>query len=186
MTPLRRQLIIAYLAAMAVVAHLLESALPGLGPWFKPGFANVFTLIAFLHLGWHAAVEVSMIRVFAGSLALGSFLSPTFFLSFSGAVGAVGVLGLIRLLPAISLGPVGLSLLASLAHMGAQVTAAWFLMIRHHGIFLALPWFLLGSWITGLFNGLLAFLALERLSAINYTESEMESESESDLEETKT
>ena len=159
----RRELLIAYLAAAAVAAHILEAALPGPGPWFKAGLANIFTLVAFFELGWRAAVQVSLIRVLTGSLLLGTFLSPTFFLSLSGATGALLVLGAARLLPP-GLGPVGVSVLASLAHMTAQVGAAWLLIISHNGLFVALPWFLAGSWVTGLLNGLLAFLILERLA----------------------
>ncbi|MBF0461393.1 MAG: Gx transporter family protein [Magnetococcales bacterium] len=183
----RGELLIAYLAAAAVGTHLLESALPGLGPWFKPGLANTFTLVAFFHLGWKAATGVTLIRVLVGSMTLGTFLSPTFFLSLSGAIGAVLSLGVVAGLgighacghgwhdesrgqaplrqdDRRRLGPVGVSLLASLAHMICQVLAAWLLIIGHSGIFLALPWFLLGSWLTGIVNGLLAFLILERLA----------------------
>ncbi len=174
----RRELLIAYLAAAAVGTHLLEAALPGLGPWFKPGLANTFTLVAFFQMGWRAATGVALIRVLVGSMALGTFLSPTFFLSFFGAIGAMLTLGLLAWLQpperggtggettavmANRLGPVGVSLLASLAHIIFQVVAAWLFIIGHAGIFLALPWFLLGSWLTGIVNGLLAFLILERL-----------------------
>ena len=173
LTQPRRELLIAYLAAAAVGTHLLESTLPGLGPWFKPGLANTFTLVAYFYLGWQAATGVALIRVLIGSIALGTFLSPTFFLSFFGAIGALLTLGLLSLLSPSNkrelpnthhgLGPVSVSLLASLTHMIFQVLAAWLLIIGHSGIFLALPWFLLGSWLTGIVNGLLTFLILERL-----------------------
>lgn len=161
-SPIRRDLIIGHLAAAAVTAHILESALPGFGPWFKPGLANTFSLVAFIHLGWRAAAGVTLLRVIAGSLFLGTFLSPTFFLSLSGALGAVGMMGLIYHIPN-RLGPVGISLMASLTHMGCQVVAAWFFIIGHNGIFMALPWFLVGSWFTGILNGVLAFLILEKM-----------------------
>lgn len=169
----RQELLIAYLAAAAVGTHILEATLPGLGPWFKPGLANTFTLVAFFHLGWKAAAGVATIRVMAGSLALGTFLSPTFFLSFSGAMGAVLTMGVCQMLRSQpdknnGLGPVGISLLAALAHMIFQVIAAWLLIVGHSGIFLVLPWFLVGSWLTGIFNGLLAFLILERLARFNF------------------
>ncbi|MBF0359179.1 MAG: Gx transporter family protein [Magnetococcales bacterium] len=163
---IRPDLLIAYLAAAAVAAHVLEAALPGPGPWFKMGLANIFTLVAFFHLGFSAAAMVSIIRVVAGSLALGTFLSPTFFLSFAGAAGAVLVMWLLSLFP-FKIGPVGVSILASLAHMASQVVAAWFLIIGHDGIFLALPWFLIGSWFTGLLNGLLAYTVLTRVAKHN-------------------
>jgi heptaprenyl diphosphate synthase len=221
---IRPDLLIAYLAAAAVAAHVLEAMVPGPGPWFKLGLANIFTLLAYFHLGWSAAVTVSLIRVVAGSLALGTFLSPTFFMSFFGAFGAVLVMGVASCFPfnldsavgstqltqpidspglsgetlitnkvtAISpdtpdesmdyamhalptgesrfnqdrfkIGPVGLSILASLAHMVSQVVAAWLLIIGHDGIFLTLPWLLIGSWFTGLLNGLLAFLILTKIA----------------------
>lgn len=165
----RRELLIAYLAAAAVAAHLLEAALPGFGPWFKPGLANSFTLVAYFHLGWRAAAGVTLIRLLVGSITLGTFLSPTFFLSFFGATGAVLVLGAVSVWPPSiqGLGPVGVSLLASLAHISCQILAAWLFILGHSGIFLALPWFLLGSWFTGIVNGLLAFLILERLAGSN-------------------
>lgn len=161
--PLRRRLLIAYLAAAAIAAHLLEAVLPGPGPWFKPGLANIFTLVAFFALDWRAAAAVSAIRVLAGSLALGTFLSPTFLLSAAGAAGAVATLALGGVLP-WRLGPVGMSLVASLAHMAAQVTVAAWIVVGHPGLLTALPWFLAGSWVTGILNGILAFLILERFA----------------------
>lgn len=181
----RRELLIAYLSAAAVATHVLESSLPGFGPWFKPGLANTFTLVAFFHLGWQAAAAVSTIRVVVGSLAMGTFLSPTFLLALSGAIGAVLTLGVLQWSARHNtqhtapssvqkrpveqngcgrLGPVGVSLLSALAHMVVQVIAAWLVIVGHAGIFLVLPFFLMGSWLTGIFNGLLAFLILERLA----------------------
>ncbi|MBF0139127.1 MAG: Gx transporter family protein [Magnetococcales bacterium] len=158
----RPELQVVYWSAAAVTAHLLESGLPYPGPWFKPGLANIFVLVAWMQLGWRAAIGVALLRVFASSLIMGTFFSPTFFLGLSGALAALltmGVLGLTRL----RIGPVGLSIPASLAHMTAQVFVAQELIIGHPGVFTALPWFLIGSWITGLFNGLVACFILQRL-----------------------
>lgn len=164
-SPLRRRLLLGYLAAAAIVAHVLESALPGLGPFFKVGLANTFTLLAYFQLSLRAATAVSLIRVFAGSLFLGTFLSPTFFLSLSGALGAVAAIGAFGALP-VRLGPVGLSLLAALSHMTAQVVMAWLLIIQHPGIFQLLPWLLLGSWAAGVLNGLIAKMILDHFQKL--------------------
>ncbi|MBF0190787.1 MAG: Gx transporter family protein [Magnetococcales bacterium] len=163
MPRLRQDLLIAYLAAAAVTAQVLEAALPGPGPWFKPGLANVFTLVAFLRLGWQAAATVTLMRILAGSLALGTLFTPGFFLSLSGGCGAIAMLALLRWNLFSGLGPVGISLLAALAHMAAQTVAAWLLIVGHAGILTALPWFLAGSWISGVLNGVLTFLLLEQL-----------------------
>ncbi|MEO5347165.1 MAG: Gx transporter family protein [Magnetococcus sp. YQC-9] len=162
MPRLRQDLLIAYLTAAAVTAHLIEAALPGPGPWFKPGLANVFALVAFLRIGWQAAVAVTLLRILASSLALGMLFTPGFFLSLAGGLATIALLALLHLLPN-RLGPVGISLLAALAHMCGQSIAAWILLIGHAGILAALPWFLAGSWITGIINGILTFLLIEQL-----------------------
>ncbi|MBF0349094.1 MAG: Gx transporter family protein [Magnetococcales bacterium] len=159
---IRPELYVVYWAAAAVTAHVLESGLPYPGPWFKPGLANIFVLVAWLQLGWRVALGVSMLRVLASSLILGTFLSPTFFLSLSGALGAFMAMAVIDF-TRLGAGPVGFSIPASLAHMTAQVVVAYFMILHHPGVFTALPWFLIGSWLTGLFNGWVACLILQRL-----------------------
>jgi heptaprenyl diphosphate synthase len=179
----RRELLIAYLAAAAACTHLFEAALPALGPWFKPGLANTFTIVALYWLGLGAAIAVTFIRVLVSSLLMGTLLSPTFMMSASGAIGVVLVLSLIAPLhkqtalahlgntqehswqKAWLLGPIGTSLLCSMAHIIMQVLAAWLLVIGHSGIWLILPWLLVGSWLTGIINGFLAYAILSRLGS---------------------
>ena len=47
--------IIAWLAALAITIHIIESALPTPLPGVKPGLANVVTLVALLLWGWRVA-----------------------------------------------------------------------------------------------------------------------------------
>ncbi|MBF0184263.1 MAG: Gx transporter family protein [Magnetococcales bacterium] len=176
----RQVLWIAYLAAAATGTHMLETGLPGFGPWIKPGLANTFSLIALFRLGYAAAVVVTVVRILVSSLVLGTLFSPTFMMSFAGGSGALLMMAL--LLPLMDrsqftmngevcsqalnkwlLGPVGVSLLASIAHIVMQLVVAWLLLIGHSGIFFALPWFLFGSWLTGIINGLLAYMILKNL-----------------------
>ena len=89
---------IALLAALAITIHILESAFPRPLPGIKPGLANVITLVTFLLFDWKSALQVSLLRVVIGSLVLGTFLSPTFLLSLSGACMSLAALLLIRLL----------------------------------------------------------------------------------------
>ncbi|MFQ5488479.1 MAG: Gx transporter family protein, partial [Gammaproteobacteria bacterium] len=106
---------IAWLTALAIAIHIAESVLPSPLPGVKPGLANVVTLTVLFLYGWSAAVWVSLLRVLVGSLLIGTFLTPTFALSLSGALASLVVLGLGTLLPGRGLGPVGFALLASLA-----------------------------------------------------------------------
>jgi len=92
---------------------------------------NVITIVVLIQFGWRTAVWVSLLRVLCGSLLLGTFLSPGFFLSLGGAICSLAALWLGSRLPGQGFGPVGYSVLAALAHMTGQFTIAWLLFIPH-------------------------------------------------------
>ena len=69
---------IAKLSAVAIGLSLIESVLPSPMPGVKPGIANIITLYALYRFNFKIAAWVSILRVFATSLILGQFLSPTF------------------------------------------------------------------------------------------------------------
>ncbi|MBL8441241.1 MAG: Gx transporter family protein, partial [Betaproteobacteria bacterium] len=77
---------IARLAAAAVGLSLVDAAIPTPLPGVKPGLANIVTLLVLERYGWATAAWVTGLRVIAGSLLLGHFLAPGFFLSLTGAV----------------------------------------------------------------------------------------------------
>ncbi|WP_130470070.1 Gx transporter family protein [Candidatus Magnetaquicoccus inordinatus] len=175
----RKQLAISYLAAAASCAHVFEANLPSFGPWFKPGIANTFTVVALFQLGIKAAAQVTFIRILVSSLILGTIFSPTFALSVSGSLGAIFVLLILSPWIAnyiflfrtnleennsnyIKVGPVSVSLLASLAHITLQLITAEWIIFGHKGIMLLLPWLLLSSWITGIVNGFVSYQILSR------------------------
>lgn len=158
----RDDLRIAYLAALAIVIHVAEALLPSPLPGIKPGLANIVTVATLCHLGWRSAAWVSLLRVLAGSLLIGSFLSPTFFLSFAGALASLAALGLAARLPGI--GPAGLSVLASLAHMAAQFAVAYLLFIPHPALLGLLPVLMTAALGFGLVNGLIAQSMVRRLA----------------------
>src|SRR5574343_173870 len=69
---------VAWLATAAVGLSLVDAAIPSPLPGVKPGLANIVTLIVLARYGWGTAVWVSALRVLAGSLLLGFFLTPVF------------------------------------------------------------------------------------------------------------
>lgn len=154
--------LIAGFAALAISIHLLESALPSPIPGIKPGLANIVTLYVLICHGWRLAVNVSLLRVLAGSLLLGSFLSPTFSLSLAGAVASLIVLGIAWRLPGRPFGPVGLSILAAFAHMTAQIVTAYLLFIPHTALFTLLPLLLTAALISGTLGGILVNRIIKR------------------------
>jgi heptaprenyl diphosphate synthase len=147
---------IAVMAAVAVGLTLAEAAVPMPIPGIKPGFANIVTLVVLIRYNWRLAAWVSLLRVVAGALLLGTFLTPTFVLSFSGALASLGVLALAARLPSQWLGPVGLSVLAAFAHIGTQLAVVDLWLMPGVSLLGLAPLFLGVAWLTGLANGLAA------------------------------
>ena len=160
---------IAWLAALAITIHIMESALPSPLPGVKPGLANVVTIVVLYRYGWGTAAWVSGLRVLAGSLLLGTFLSPAFVLSLSGAFCALlalaPVAGIARVAPHWAPGPVGCSVLAAWAHMAGQFWVAYLLFVPHEGLFHLLPILLTVSLIFGVLSGAVADVVIKRLEA---------------------
>jgi heptaprenyl diphosphate synthase len=159
--------LIAWLAALAITIHILEAGLPSPLPGVKPGLANVVTIITLCQFGWKTAAWVSLLRVLVGSIIIGTFLSPTFVLSVSGAVGgliAVGLAGrLRRIVPAWAPGPIGYSVLAAMAHMAAQFFAAYELFIPNDALFTLLPVLMTAAVIFGVVSGMVANAVVKQI-----------------------
>ena len=147
---------IAWLTTAAVGLSLVDAAIPSPLPGIKPGLANIVTLVVLHRYGWGTAVWVTLLRVLAGSLLLGYFLAPGFFLSLTGSLCSLLVLGLASRLPGRAFGPVSHSVLAAAAHIGGQLLLARLWLIPHDGVFLLLPLFCLAALVFGTVNGLIA------------------------------
>ena len=156
---------IAKLAAMALGLTLLEAVIPSPLPGVKPGLANIVTLVVLARFGLRTAVWVSLLRVVAGSVLLGTFLSPTFVLSFSGALASLAALAAAHTLPARWFGPVTLSICAALAHIAGQLTVVFFWLIPHAGVGYLLPVFAAAALLFGTVNGIAAAYLMARLPA---------------------
>ncbi len=147
---------VAVLAAAAIGLTLAEAAIPLPIPGIKPGLANIVTLVVLYRYGWRMAAWVACLRIVAGALALGQFLTPAFLLSLSGGVMSLAVLAWAIHLPRRWFGPVSLSLLAAFAHIGAQLMVVDLWLMPGASLLALMPLFLTAAWITGLGNGLAA------------------------------
>jgi len=160
---------IALLAALAITIHIIQSAVPSSEPGIKPGLANVITLFTFIKYGWKTALQVSLLRVIISSLLLGTFLSPTFLLSLSGALLSLISLILIQLpfrqfsLAEYQPGAVGYAIVASISHMSGQFLVAWYFFIPHPGLFKLLPIFITFAVILGLVSGIITQLLINQI-----------------------
>lgn len=152
---------VARLAAAAVGLSLIDAAIPTPLPGVKPGLANIVTLLVLSRYGWTTAAWVTGLRVVAGSLLLGQFLAPGFFLSLTGAVLSLGILAFARHLPQRWFGPVSWSILAAFAHIGGQLLLARLWLIPHDGVFALTPVFGTAALVFGTINGLIVARLLE-------------------------
>jgi heptaprenyl diphosphate synthase len=149
-------------AAAAIVLTVAEAAIPLPLPGVKPGLANIVILVVLARWGWREAAWVALLRVFVGSLVLGQFLAPGFFLSLAGSLASLAVLGAAMHLPRRWFGPVSHSVLAAFAHIGGRscvVARLW--LVPHDGVFYLVPVFALAATLFGLVNGLVAARLLE-------------------------
>ena len=148
--------LIAWLTALAITIHVLESAIPAPLPGIKPGFANIITIAVLVQFGWRTAAWVSLLRVVCGSLLLGTFLTPTFMLSLGGAVASLAALWLASLLPGRGFSAIGYSVLAAITHMSGQFTLAWLLFIPHPALWKLFPVLLTAALLFGIVSGIIA------------------------------
>lgn len=148
--------LIARLAACAIALAVIEAAIPSPIPGFKPGLANIVTLIALQRIGWTAAVWVSLLRILGAGLVLGGFFSPGFVMSLGGGVASLLVLGIAQCLPRRYFGLVSWSMLAALGHLVGQLIIARLWLIPHNGIVVLIPLLSAMSIGFGLINGLIA------------------------------
>ena len=147
---------IARYAAAAIALSVAEAALPSPLPGIKPGLANIIVLVVLARHGWRDAAWVSLLRVLAGSLAIGQFLAPGFFLALAGALCSLAMLALAQALPGRWFGPVTASVLAAFAHIGGQILVARAWLVPHDGVFFLVPMFAAAALLFGTINGLIA------------------------------
>jgi energy-coupling factor transport system permease protein len=99
---------------------------------------------------------------------LGTFLTPTFVLSFSGAVVSAVVMVLLYRFSGrgqFSFSLVGISVGGAASHIMTQVALVYLLFIRSSGVLWLWPWLCLAAVATGVLTGLIAVQAVRRLES---------------------
>lgn len=157
---------IAQLSAIAIGLSLIESVLPSPMPGVKPGIANIITLYAMYRFNFRTAIWVSILRVFATSLMLGQFLSPTFMLSLAGSLLSLLTLYFSIKLPSRFFSPMSLSVLSSFAHITGQLLLVRLWLIPHASIYYLIPVYSAAALIFGLINGWITYRLLKHHNSI--------------------
>ncbi len=154
---------IALFIATASVLQITEWMLPNPLPGVKLGLANMVTLVALILYGAKFAIWVAAGRTIFSSIIIGTFLSPAFVLSFSGAVTAALVMGLLYR-PLGKLSPLGVSISGAVIHNLIQILIVYLIFVKHPGIMFIFPLLLAASVITGGLNGYLAKKIVPRIA----------------------
>lgn len=152
---------IALLVSLACVLQISESLIPHPIPGLRLGLANMLTLTALVTLGFGYALEIAILRTILSSFIMGTFMSPTFILSFSGALISTLLMGLFYWLSSLHkhyrLSIIGISIIGAFSHNVVQLYLAYLLLVKHAGIFVFFPWLSIGSvatgWIIGVVTG---------------------------------
>lgn len=159
---LKRQYQWLALLALAAALHLFESLLPSLGPWFKPGLANIVTLITLVLLGPRAAFALALARVVIGGFFLGTLFTPTLLISACSALVAATIMVVLWRFPC-GLSLIGISLAAAIGHMVTQFVVVERVIIHQPALFYLLPPLLLLATVTGWINGAIASAIVTRV-----------------------
>ena len=151
---------IAILVSIASVLQISESFIPHPIPGLRLGLANMLTLVALVTLGFKAALEISILRTVLSAFVMGTFMSPTFILSFLAAVVSSLVMGLLYWMSGFHrtyrFSLIGISVLGALSHNMVQLLLAYLLLVKHPGIFVFAPWLCIGAVFMGVITGLVA------------------------------
>lgn len=161
---------IALLVSIACILQIAESLIPHPIPGLRLGLANVITLIALVIMGFGYAMEITILRTILGSFLMGTFMSPTFILSFSGGVISTLIMGFFLWLSRghkpIRFSIVGISIVGALTHNIVQLYLAYLILVKHPGIFIFFPWLCIGAvimgWVTGIVAGQVCLNLKER------------------------
>lgn len=161
----KKLILTAILTAFALVAFVIEGAIPPLTPIYgvKLGLANVFTLFALYALGKPYGLAVMLLRILLGNIFTGQLVSFIYSLT-GGLLSFLLMILLKRFFPLKQMWV--LSVLCAVTHNIGQLLAA-ILMMQTLAIAYYLPVLIMSGIIAGAFTGISAQLVLIRLSKIN-------------------
>jgi energy-coupling factor transport system permease protein len=134
----------------------------------------LITLVALVNIGFRVALQVALTRVLISSFVLGTFLSPSFMLSFSGALVSTLLMGLFFKLSTggyrARFSIIGISIIGSLGHNITQLSLAYLLLVKNSAILLLWPWLFLSGVIMGLITGQIAIQVCKKLNTSFFSE----------------
>ena len=120
---IRRLTLLGMLAATAAMIQIIESPLPRLLPWLKPGLSNSIVLFGILRISPWFGVQIVVLRSFLTGIFLGTLFSPVNLLAFAGGISSALVMGGTHRFFSRFFSVYGISILGALVHNIAQLSA---------------------------------------------------------------
>jgi heptaprenyl diphosphate synthase len=163
---INRTILLSLLSSLAVIFFVVESAIPNPLPWMRLGLANIVVMVAIVLYGAKAGLLVSFLRAMVGSMIMGTFLGPGFWLSISGGMASALAMSLMYRLCSPFFSLVGISIVGAYIHSLTQMLLVFLFLIQRRQIFYLLPVILFSSLATGFINGLAAAFLLKQLRRV--------------------
>ncbi|WP_442603346.1 Gx transporter family protein [Paenibacillus sp. KN14-4R] len=168
-TALKKVIILAIFAAVAVVLSIVEAMIPVNFsiPGAKLGLANIMVLTCLYFLNGKDTLTLVILKTLLTAFIFGTFSS--FMFSFFGAMASFIVMFVLMKIGRKQLSLIGISIVGGLAHNFGQLAAAM-IVLKSSAIFYYLPALMLTGIATGIFVGIAVKYLVTSLSKLSLFE----------------
>lgn len=156
----RRIAQIGVLVSLAMVLSYLESLFPVFlaVPGIRIGLANIAIVFALYHLGFRAALGISVVRVVLSALLFGSVISMSY--SLCGALISIAMMAILK--RSGLFGTVAVSVVGGVSHNLGQIAVACFIL-QTKAIAYYIPVLILSGVVSGVVIGIVSAVVIARL-----------------------
>lgn len=156
----RRIAQIGVLVSLAMVLSYLESLFPVFlaVPGIRIGLANIAIVFALYHLGFRAALGISVVRVVLSALLFGSVISMSY--SLCGALISIAMMAILK--RSGLFGTVAVSVVGGVSHNLGQIAVAC-LILQTKAIAYYIPVLILSGVVSGVVIGKVSAVVIARL-----------------------
>lgn len=156
----RRIAQIGVLVSLAMVLSYLESLFPVFlaVPGIRIGLANIAIVFALYHLGFRAALGISVVRVVLSALLFGSVISMSY--SLCGALISLAMMAILK--RSGLFGTVAVSVVGGVSHNLGQIAVAC-LILQTEAIAYYIPVLILSGVVSGVVIGIVSAVVIARL-----------------------
>lgn len=156
----RRIAQIGVLVSLAMVLSYLESLFPVFlaVPGIRIGLANIAIVFALYHLGFRAALGISVVRVVLSALLFGSVISMSY--SLCGALISLAIMAILK--RSGLFGTVAVSVVGGVSHNLGQIAVAC-LILQTKAIAYYIPVLILSGVVSGVVIGIVSAVVIARL-----------------------